>query len=259
MKWRILLALVAALAIMASGAYADTLTGSSGGFQPYPSPLTYNNIPYWDGASSDGTHANIGNFLTATGYFSGDTTLTPPLSIPQWFGNPDTNGTAATTMSFTPTNPNGSISGILIEVAAYSGTNTFGWYLASDPGTRHELFAGSDSAGDISATFTPGGAYGFYIGVGSGSTQTYYYMDSTKNSSDKNYQHFAIFQDVNNYPGDFFIGCEDLPIGSFCGAGDKDFQDMVIKVSPNPVPLPPSVLLLGSGLLGLLVLRRSKR
>jgi hypothetical protein len=260
MKWKILLALVAALAIMASGAYADTLTGDSSSFQSYPASLAYNNVPYWDGVSSDGTQANIGNFLTETGYFTPPNQgLSPNLKNPQWFGNGD--GSAATTMSFTPTNPNGSVSEILIEVAAYATTNTFGWYLASNPaGTRTQLFAGGDGTGALSATFKPSGDYGFYIGVGSG-PQTYYYMDSSANSStDNGKQHFAIFQASDgSYPGDFFIGCEDL---SFCNS-DKDFQDMVVEVSPsggtNPVPLPPSALLLGSGLLGLLVMRRSKR
>ena len=254
MKWKIWLAVLAALAIMASASFADTLTGGSGGFQAYQIP-NQDGTPYWDGISWDaGTAATVGNFLTTTGWFStNQNTFSPGLTNPQWWGNND--GTAATTMSFTPTPNSGATTTILVEVAGYAGTNTFGWYLSSDH-VRHELFTGSNAAPN-SNNFTPSGAYGFYIGVGG----TYYYMDSASNSADQNQQHFAIFRPLvgDSYANSFFIGAEDLPIGS----GDKDFQDMIVRVSPaggsGHVPLPPSALLLGSGLLGLLALGRRRR
>jgi hypothetical protein len=269
MKWKILLTLVAALSIMASGVYADTLVGSSGTWQAYVTP-NQNNKPYWDGNSSDAsTSATVGDFLTNTGYFHNNLLYpSPGLTDPQWWGNAITTnssgketggGTAAATMYFQPTTTSGGdIATLLVEVAGYASTNTFGWYLTTTPSDRHQIFPGSAGAGTVSAVFTPTGNYGFYIGVGSGANQTYYYMTSSNNVADKNIQHFAVFRpsDTGNI---FYIGIEDLP---WCSS-DKDFQDMVVRVTPagggNEVPLPPSALLLGSGLLGLLIMRRSKR
>lgn len=287
MKWKILLTLVAALAIMASGAYADTLVGAGGGWQTYVPP-DQNNTPYWDGNSSDNDStpqtklqpATIGNFLTKTDWFAATgggaayNTYSPGLTTPNWWGN---GNAAVANMYFTPVPlDSGSKVKILVEVAGYASTNTFGWYLQADvaggitAAERHELFPGSAGPGTGAVEFIPGGDYGFYIGVGdkyttgpkAGTQPIYYYMDSLYNSSgDTTAQHFAVFRPLANdiYSNSFFIGAEDLP---WCNS-DKDFQDMVVKITPSSgsglVPLPPSALLLGSGLLGLLILRRSKR
>ena len=76
-------------------------------------------------------------------------------------------------------------------------------------------------------------------------------MQSALNSSDGNNQHFAVFRpmgaDALRFSDTFFIGAEDLPICS----SDKDFNDMVVKITNVNVPLPPSALLLATGLAGL--------
>jgi len=53
--------------------------------------------------------------------------------------------------------------------------------------------------------------------------------------------------------GNWVIAWEDLP-----GGGDRDFNDIVVEVSVNPIPIPAAVWLFGSGLLGLIGIARRK-
>ncbi len=221
MKWKILLTLVAALAIMASGAYADTLVGTPGEWQTYADPqskrtrLTGMAIHRTTTCTAQQSKpATIGNFLTKTDWFAATgggaayNTYSPGLTTPQWWGK--TNGTADANMYFQPSLDTGAKVTILVEVAGYAGTNTFGWYLQTSPRItqrRHELFTGSAWPWDENlSSFTPGGDYGFYIGVGdkyttgpeAGTQPIYYYMDSSYNSSgDTTAQHFAVFRPDN--------------------------------------------------------------
>ena len=51
--------------------------------------------------------------------------------------------------------------------------------------------------------------------------------------------------------GKYVIAWEDFEFG-----GDQDFNDLVVEVQISPVPIPSAILLLGSGLIGLVGLRR---
>jgi len=57
-----------------------------------------------------------------------------------------------------------------------------------------------------------------------------------------------------NTAGNFVIAWEDL-----WGGGDRDFNDLVVEVNVAPVPIPGTILLLSSGLVGLVALRRRKK
>jgi hypothetical protein len=145
--------------------------------------------------------------------------------------------------------------------ATYAGfTHTPGWYLAGTPGTSGAFGFTATTDGIITLpggpiAFAPTGAFGFYDLTSDGVAGTKY-TERTLNPSYGSQSNGFIFDLKNgSYIVAFEDGSDNQPFG------DSDYNDLVFKitVTSTPVPLPPSALLMGSGLLGLVGLGWRRR
>lgn len=152
----------------------------------------------------------------------------------------------------------GATSVILEELAGYRNNTTFGWYEAADPTQSNLIFNGPDDKNTAPVVIDFGSLMdvGFYIDP-NGISGNRMYSDALLNSHQD--RQLLVFEIGNvSVTNSYLLAWEDLDLNGGSG-GDRDYQDMLVRVTIAQVPEPMTVALLGIGLFGLYASRKMIR
>jgi hypothetical protein len=252
-------ALLAALGLNPMGVWAFgivDLNSTTSAFQDFGTAPDANsgspNLgPYWDRTSSDGFAANVGYYVTTSGFFYNDPQVGAVNGLgwakeaSQYFGTGTGTGLSSKQLYLTDGTANFNFN---LEIAGNRNVNEIG-YFAYDPITKTQIgpdqaiFIGTQTVGAQKLNVDVPDSFGLYLKTAGGTR-----YDSVTNYGTES--HFTIMRNVNN-PSTWVIGAEDLSLG------DADYNDLVMSV--KPVPLPGALLLLGAGLVRLASYARRKR